>query len=796
MDQGSVLLKFLKQVQNKKSGREENISGEFLRLRRQSMKNKIDKIYSSGHAEKPENVKKNRYKDIVPFDCSRVQLSLIISDTDSDYINASFIKGVYGPHAYIATQGPLPHTVTDFWRMLWEYNVLVVVMACREFEMGRKKCERYWSNLGEDPYCDGPFYVTCEEEEVKPEYVIRTLKVRFQNICRTVYQLHYVNWPDHDIPSSLDPILEMIKDMRHYQPDDNIPICVHCSAGCGRTGVICAIDYTWKLLKDGIIPENFSVYDLIQEMRTQRPSVVQTKEQYELVYSAISELFEKQIEFLNTNPGFSEDEINEPPVMSEIPQLPPKSSPLSTNSPRHSSPKEERNLRFHHPQELTTLPSADPHNGSASCLLGHSPSYGLIEDWNSSPNRCGDASHLCQDPSPCVARCPPERRPDRQQSMEADGTLWGEESERSGERPQKTNEFANKTRLTRATSNPFSAPSQDLKHPKESVEVKQRNYLGSLEDLLNAFSTVSSSSKSSSLPPVVRSWNSCHWESAPEEKTSVFEDPEKLYSMHLGSHNLLPTTYFTEDPYFSPPSSAQLQPAEGSTVSCPDSPCRLLGSLVPAECRRENEYSELPPCPWSMEPAPAQPAEGGPCHRSVGKVKPNNSDEEIPPPLPERTPESYILPENLKPAPVPAASLKIGTSSEWSGATQPRTFLESTNVKMRSKSLKLRVFRKERKCDSLSLPAPLSLPQSAPGSPSSSEAHIPRSSADPNKLFARSKSLKILRSMKKTISSVPALSRAPETEASAEHTRSFLNFAFKNRFAKPKGPRNPPTDWV
>ncbi|KFW06553.1 Tyrosine-protein phosphatase non-receptor type 12, partial [Eurypyga helias] len=204
--------------------------------------------------------------------------------------------GVHGPKAYVATQGPLANTVIDFWRMIWEYNVAIIVMACREFEMGRKKCERYWPLYGEAAVTFGPFRVSCEAEQARTDYFIRTLLLEFQNETRSVYQFHYVNWPDHDVPSSFDSILDMISLMREYQEHEDVPICIHCSAGCGRTGAICAIDYTWNLLKAGKIPEEFNVFNLIQEMRTQRHSAVQTKEQYELVHRAIAQLFEKQLQ--------------------------------------------------------------------------------------------------------------------------------------------------------------------------------------------------------------------------------------------------------------------------------------------------------------------------------------------------------------------------------------------------------------------------------------------------------------------------------------------------------------------
>ncbi|XP_004702674.1 tyrosine-protein phosphatase non-receptor type 12 [Echinops telfairi] len=180
--------------------------------------------------------------------------------------------------------------------MIWEYNVVIIVMACREFEMGRKKCERYWPLYGEDPITFAPFKISCETEQARTDYFIRTLLLEFQNESRRLYQFHYVNWPDHDVPSSFDSILDMISLMRKYQEHEDVPICIHCSAGCGRTGAICAIDYTWNLLKAGKIPEEFNVFNLIQEMRTQRHSAVQTKEQYELVHRAIAQLFEKQLQ--------------------------------------------------------------------------------------------------------------------------------------------------------------------------------------------------------------------------------------------------------------------------------------------------------------------------------------------------------------------------------------------------------------------------------------------------------------------------------------------------------------------
>ncbi|XP_043822981.1 tyrosine-protein phosphatase non-receptor type 12 isoform X3 [Dromiciops gliroides] len=352
MEQVEILRKFIQRVQAMKSpdhNGEDNFARDFMRLRRLSTKYRTEKIYPTATGEKEENVKKNRYKDILPFDHSRVKLTLKTPSQDSDYINANFIKGVYGPKAYVATQGPLANTVIDFWRMIWEYNVVIIVMACREFEMGRKKCERYWPLYGEDSLTFAPFQISCEAEQARTDYFIRTLLLEFQNESRRLYQFHYVNWPDHDVPSSFDSILDMISLMREYQEHEDVPICIHCSAGCGRTGAICAIDYTWNLLKAGKIPEEFNVFNLIQEMRTQRHSAVQTKEQYELVHRAIAQLFEKQLQKYEkyTDWKISDvvDEISTEKIVSSLnlekPDSPPPKPPRTRSCLVEGDAKEE-----------------------------------------------------------------------------------------------------------------------------------------------------------------------------------------------------------------------------------------------------------------------------------------------------------------------------------------------------------------------------------------------------------------------------------------------------------------------
>ncbi|XP_050784062.1 tyrosine-protein phosphatase non-receptor type 18 isoform X1 [Gopherus flavomarginatus] len=264
---------------------------EFQDIKAQASAFRQQQGFSAEAGGRKENIKKNRYKDILPYDQTRVILNLCTDEGQTDYINASFIQGVNNKRCYIATQGPLPHTVLDFWRMIWEYGVKVIAMACREVEMGKKKCERYWP-LKQELLQIGPFsIVQIKEQELNPDVIVRTLSVSFQNEERPLTHFQYVAWPDRGIPDNYTHFLEMIEHVRLKQGDDSAPICVHCSAGCGRTGVICILEHVRHLLLQQSIPPNFSIFDIVLAMRKQRPSAVQTLEQYEFLFHAVAEMF-------------------------------------------------------------------------------------------------------------------------------------------------------------------------------------------------------------------------------------------------------------------------------------------------------------------------------------------------------------------------------------------------------------------------------------------------------------------------------------------------------------------------
>ena len=186
----TILANFLNHVatleaQQRDEEGENTYEKEFQELKSFSDHLRTQQDFGCGQGELEVNRKKNRYKDILPFDASRVVLSEYPGVPGSDYINANHIKGASGSNAYIAAQGPLPHTVNDFWRMVVETEVQVIVMACNETEAGKHKCERYWNEPEEDgDEADekqfGKYFVkTLKMREICPDFLVRTMRLRW-----------------------------------------------------------------------------------------------------------------------------------------------------------------------------------------------------------------------------------------------------------------------------------------------------------------------------------------------------------------------------------------------------------------------------------------------------------------------------------------------------------------------------------------------------------------------------------------------------------------------------------------
>jgi tyrosine-protein phosphatase non-receptor type 9 len=240
----------------------------------------------------------------VCFDDTRIKLKSKGSAIDSsDYIHANYVDGYKQKNAYISTQGPLDHTIEDFWRMVWQENCVVIVMTTRVREQRKIKCAQYWPQ-DEDTVLD-----VSEEFQVKnmgvdlskDEYLVLRLEIKHVPTGRTRQIAHcqYTGWPDHGVPKSASDMLEFLHVVRHNQMNYTEklnakwyghplgpPIVVHCSAGIGRTGTFCTTDISINRFLD---TKRIDIYNTVLKIRSQRASSVQMPDQYVFCYMAMVE---------------------------------------------------------------------------------------------------------------------------------------------------------------------------------------------------------------------------------------------------------------------------------------------------------------------------------------------------------------------------------------------------------------------------------------------------------------------------------------------------------------------------
>ncbi|EGG17584.1 protein-tyrosine phosphatase 1 [Cavenderia fasciculata] len=249
------------------------------------------------------NTSKNRYTNILPCDLTRVKLEKVNGQEGSDYINANFIDGEYD-RQYICTQGPLQNTIADFWRMVWENESYIIVMLSKELENCRPKCDRYWSET--DPVNFEKFCVKLKEivRDEEREIITRTfiLTNATNNESRIITHYQYEGWPDHNAPNDTEPLrclLHLINQNQNDLPekDQANPIVVHCSAGVGRTGTFCTVHIMMSRIDNSPLDKvDFNLYSVVNNLRKQRPGMVQQLEQYLFCYEAIEdELRERNI---------------------------------------------------------------------------------------------------------------------------------------------------------------------------------------------------------------------------------------------------------------------------------------------------------------------------------------------------------------------------------------------------------------------------------------------------------------------------------------------------------------------
>ncbi|CAK1578848.1 unnamed protein product [Parnassius mnemosyne] len=370
-------------------------------------------LFDRMEGSKPENIRKNRYKNIIPFDHTRVVLRDVPADAPpgADYINANYIrcdsidassdsqdtngsnensspqprdgtssrskektspnhKSVVvaeekprettktqenGTHKlvpsfvlrsnpnyvnttlpkcatvapdngetehvynkiYIATQGCLSTTIYQFWSMIWQEDVRIIIMTTKEIERGKVKCERYWPDLNKTEVIK-KYTIFNESESSTQDYTLRRFLVTKKdepNVKRVIYHFHFTAWPDHGVPSEPGRVLNILLDVNYRlqqimtgsDPPAQAVVCVHCSAGIGRTGTFIVID----MILDQIRKEGFDceidIHRTVQMVRDQRSGMVQNEAQYKFIYMAVLEFIETEKQRVGLRPETTQD---------------------------------------------------------------------------------------------------------------------------------------------------------------------------------------------------------------------------------------------------------------------------------------------------------------------------------------------------------------------------------------------------------------------------------------------------------------------------------------------------------
>ncbi|CAH1243536.1 PTPRA [Branchiostoma lanceolatum] len=234
------------------------------------------------------NTERNRFKNIIAYDNARVQLTPIPDSPGSDYIHASYMDGYSVARKFIAAQGPLPNTVGDFWRMMWETGSKTIVMVTNLKEKNKQKCTQYWPDSGKQTY--GDIDVTLVDTIPMVDLVTRIFLVTKEGVHgrRQVTQFHFLGWPDYGLPRSPMGLLKFHRTVATKTTSKDTPIVVHCSAGVGRTGTFITIDAMLEMMQT---EEKVDVFGFVSRMRQNRSNMVQTEAQYVFIYRALLEQY-------------------------------------------------------------------------------------------------------------------------------------------------------------------------------------------------------------------------------------------------------------------------------------------------------------------------------------------------------------------------------------------------------------------------------------------------------------------------------------------------------------------------
>ncbi|XP_066530497.1 tyrosine-protein phosphatase non-receptor type 2 [Hoplias malabaricus] len=293
-------------------------------------------------AKYPENRNRNRYRDVSPFDHSRVKLG----NTENDYINASLVEMEEAQRSYILTQGPLRSTCGHFWLMIWEQRTKAVIMLNRVIEKGSEKCAQYWPTQEEHEmsFRDTRFIVRLLSEDVKSYYTTRLLELQNANTgeTRQLYHFHYTTWPDFGVPESPASFLNFLFKVRESGclGTDHGPAVVHCSAGIGRSGTFSLVDTCLVLMEKRKDP-SVNIKRVLLDMRKYRMGLIQTPDQLRFSYMAVLEGAKYIMGDSSVQKQWQElSKEDQERVCESPPPQPPKSSSERYNGSRLTRPSE------------------------------------------------------------------------------------------------------------------------------------------------------------------------------------------------------------------------------------------------------------------------------------------------------------------------------------------------------------------------------------------------------------------------------------------------------------------------
>nr|AAN64298.3 CD45 protein tyrosine phosphatase receptor type C [Petromyzon marinus] len=250
------------------------------------------------------NVNKNRSTNVIPYDFNRVKLwKFTLSEindenddnnsdeyesdnenSDKDYINASFMDGYHKQKSIIATQNPLPDTVSDFWLMVVQQNCNHIVMLSELSEGGKEQSAHYWPVKGTQNY--GAVGVTVKNVTSRRDLVVRELSLTYENKESVVTQIQYPHWKPDGLPKSPKALVSIMNAVQGWQKENgnHRHIVVHCSDGASRTGTFCAL---WNTLEAARIEGMVDFFQAVKWLNMQRPEIVKNKVHYRFLYETV-----------------------------------------------------------------------------------------------------------------------------------------------------------------------------------------------------------------------------------------------------------------------------------------------------------------------------------------------------------------------------------------------------------------------------------------------------------------------------------------------------------------------------